>query len=509
MSAAANHRLGSPIALADVASACGAVLVGSGEVLVRGIRHDSRAIQPGDVFVARRGERTDGLQFVRQTIAHGAVAVLAQREHAPVDCSVPVLFVDDIRTAIGRAASAIYGEPTSALAVVGLTGTNGKTTTSYLARAAIDGAGGRAGVLGTLGARYRDVEFPATHTTPEADEVMRIAATMREHDATHLVMEVSSHALAQRRADAVKYRVAAYTNLTQDHLDYHGTLEAYAAAKQRLFEELAPEFAAVMIDDDFGEKLARLTEGRCVRVSRRSSAAADVRPCSAVEHDARGTRCEVRTPSGVIRLESPLVGEHNLSNLLLAIGIVTCLGLPLDLAMQALRVAPPVPGRLERCDGPEDDVLVLVDYSHTPDALERALSTIRPLTSGRVHCVFGCGGDRDRAKRPLMGEIAERLADEAILTNDNPRSESPDDIAKAVTSGLRGRGANVRVELDRQRAIDLAVLDASPGDVILIAGKGHEPYQIVGDQTRHFDDREEARRSLGLRRSRAANGKEN
>lgn len=491
------------IALETVAEACGGHVVGSAGATVRGIRHDSRRIGPGDLFVARRGERTDGLQFIAQTIASGATAVMVQRDHVPETCGVPMLVVDDIRSAIGRAASVIYGDPTSRLAVVGITGTNGKTTTSFLTRAAIDGAGGRAGVLGTLGAHFPGVDLPSTHTTPEADEVMRVAATLSASSATHLVMEVSSHALDQRRADAVRFRVAAYTNLTQDHLDYHGTLEAYAAAKQRLFVDLAPASAAVMIDDEFGQTLALTTRAPCVRVSRHRQSTADVRPVSQVQHDASGIRCAVATPSGVVNLESPLIGEHNLSNLLLALGITSALGLSVEASALALAQAPHVPGRLERCDGPGDDIVVLVDYAHTPDALERALNAIRPSTSGRVVCVFGCGGDRDRAKRPLMGSIVGKLADDAFLTNDNPRSESPEAIAEAVLGGLKGGQARVTVELDRQGAIEMAVLGASSGDVVLIAGKGHEPYQIIGEQTRHFDDREQARRALALRRTRS------
>ncbi len=495
------------IALERVAKACGGRIVGNTSARVRGIRHDSRRIEPGDVFVARRGERTDGLQFIDETVARGASAVMVQGDHVPQRCTVPMLVVDDIRTAIGLAASEIYGDPTSRLAVVGITGTNGTTTTSFLTRAAIDGAGGRAGVLGTLGAHFPGVDLPSTHTTPEADEVMRVAAKLRAGNATHLVMEVSSHALDQRRADAVRFRVAGYTNLTQDHLDYHGSLAAYAAAKQRLFVDLAPSAAAIMVDDEFGASLAQMTRAACLRVSRDRQSLADVRPASQVLHDAAGTRCDVTTPAGKVRLESPLIGEHNLSNLLLALAIAVALELPVEASAAALSKAPHVPGRLERCDGPGDDIVVLVDYAHTPDALQRALEAIRPSTSGRVACVFGCGGDRDRGKRPLMGAIVGRLADDAFLTNDNPRSEEPAAIAEAVLAGLRGRAARVTVELDRRSAIEQAVLGASPGDVVLIAGKGHEPYQIIGEQTRHFDDREEARRALELRRA-AASGRE-
>ena len=490
--------------LAEIAQGFAALVEGDAGTRVTGIHHDSRRVEPGDLFVARRGERSDGLLFVQQAVDRGAVAVMAEREHAPGHAPVPVLLVEDIRQAIGRAASAIYGDPTHDLEVVGITGTNGKTTTSYLARAAIDGAGMRTGVLGTLGASFSDLRFDALHTTPEADEVARVAASMRDAGATHLVMEVSSHALDQRRADAVRFRVAAFTNLTQDHLDYHGTVEAYAAAKTRLFTDLSPASSVIMIDDPFGERLARRVGKHCIRVSIDPNADADVRPVSAMTLDARGLRGDVLTPSGQTLLDAPYVGEHNLANLLLTLGIVSALGLSVDTAAAALHTSAPVPGRFERCDGEGDDIVVLVDYAHTPDALERALRAIRPLTEGRIICVFGCGGDRDRLKRPQMGAIAGRGADLALLTNDNPRSESPQAIADAVLSGIPEGTAEVVVELDRARAIRLAMDQAQPGDVVLIAGKGHETVQIVGEHQKHFDDRQEARTALAARRRRVS-----
>jgi UDP-N-acetylmuramoyl-L-alanyl-D-glutamate--2,6-diaminopimelate ligase len=495
--------------VALLARALGARLVGDGSARVRGLHHDSRRIEPGDLFVARRGERADGLAFVRDAIDRGARAVLAEQGHAPEATEVPVLLVDDVRAAIGKAASVLYGDPTAALGVVGITGTNGKTTTSYLARAAIDGAGGRAGVLGTLGVSFGELSLGAVHTTPEADELVRVAARMRELGASHLVMEVSSHALALGRVEAVRFAVAAFTNLTQDHLDFHGTMQAYAAAKARLFEQLGPRAAAIAVDDAFGAELAARVRCPLVRVSADPRARADVRPAAPPQLDARGIRCRVGTPGGEVSLHSGLVGEHNLANLLLALGIAAALGLPIEGAARALSGGIAVPGRLERCDGAGDDVLVLVDYAHTPDALERALRAIRSIASGRVLCVFGCGGDRDRAKRAMMGEVVSRLADVAIVTNDNPRSEPPEQIAAAIVSGMGGGSARTHVELDRGRAIGQAVEQARAGDAVLIAGKGHEPYQIVGAETRHFDDREQARGALATRRARATRAEGN
>lgn len=493
------------IKLSTIALRLGVSLPSDSDPRITGLHHDSRRVEPGDLFVARKGDRTDGLRFVEAAIQQGAVAVLAEAGHAPATCNVPVLLVDDIRSAIGAAANAIYGDPTEYIDVVGITGTNGKTTSSYMIRTAIDGSGGKAGVLGTLGAVFADLRFGAVHTTPEADEVARVAAAMRMHGATHMVMEVSSHALDQRRADGVRYRVAAFTNLTQDHLDYHGTIEAYEAAKARLFFELEPRCSVINIGDPHGAKLAsRLVEAgaECLRYAAAQDAGADVHPVGPVRFHARGLQGSIRTPSGTFELEAPFVGHHNLENLLLTIGVVCALGLPVDRAASALSASASVPGRLERCDGPSDDIVVLVDYAHTPDALERALRAIRPLTRAKLLCTFGCGGDRDRAKRPKMGKIVGELADVAIVTNDNPRTEDPQSIADAIVDGMRDATAEVVVELDRAAAIDMVIDRAQPGDVVLIAGKGHEPHQIIGDEVLHFDDRQHARGALRRRRMR-------
>jgi UDP-N-acetylmuramoyl-L-alanyl-D-glutamate--2,6-diaminopimelate ligase len=393
--------------------------------------------------------------------------------------------------------------------VVGITGTNGKTTTAQLCRACIDACGGRAGVVGTLGYAFADIDTESKHTSPEADELARVAAAMLERGATHLVMEVSSIALAARRVEAVRFRVAALTNLTQDHLDYHGDMEAYAAAKERLFVDLAPGAAALNVDDPFGARVAaRIGPGgagpRIERLARYTARvdgpAVELRP-ERVAYGRQGIELDVATPVGHIEVRSPLLGAHNVENLLAVLAIGWLLDLDVPLVAAALAEAPVVPGRLERCDAPGlDDVVVLVDYAHTPDALARVLVSVRPLTAGRVICVFGCGGDRDPTKRPLMGAAAGRGADLCIVTNDNPRSEDPRAIVAAVEPGLREAGARYVVELDRADAIERAVLEAAPGDVVLVAGKGHEPYQILGARTVAFDDRDEARRALDVRR---------
>jgi UDP-N-acetylmuramoyl-L-alanyl-D-glutamate--2,6-diaminopimelate ligase len=482
---------------------------GAADRVVSGVRQDSRAIAPGDLFVARRGRTVDGARFVADAVARGAVAVLAEPGVVAGAPGVPVLEVDDAAVALAIAAASVYGHPTFGLDVVGITGTNGKTTTSQLVRAVIDACGGRAGVVGTLGYTFEGLSLPASHTSPEADDLARIAKAMRDRGATHLVMEVSSIALAAKRVEAVRFRVAAFTNLTQDHLDWHGTMEAYAEAKARLFTDLSPGAAAVQVDGAFGRALAaRVAPGtKLLRVSRRVGAPideADVAPLS-IEHGTSGIHMRVRTPAGQAAISSPLLGAHNAENLLSALSIAHLLDLDLERAAAALSADVVVPGRLERCDAPErgDDVVVLVDYAHTPDALTRALASVRPLTSGRVLCVFGCGGDRDAGKRPLMGAAVAQGADVAIVTNDNPRSEDPRAIAAQVQEGLGG-ARDVVVELDRRAAIALAIDRAAPGDVVLVAGKGHETYQIVGGATAHFDDREEARAALAARRRRRA-----
>ncbi|MFO0592951.1 MAG: UDP-N-acetylmuramoyl-L-alanyl-D-glutamate--2,6-diaminopimelate ligase [Polyangiaceae bacterium] len=504
--------------LADVVHEVpGGVLVsGSPDLVVRGVRQDSRRVGQGDLFVARAGEKANGEAFISAAIQRGAAAILVKKGSAAAFEGAARVEAEDVPRAIAFASAAVYGHPTFSLEVVGITGTNGKTTTSYLTAAAIQGAGGRPGVVGTLGYRFEDLSQPSTHTSPEADELARMAATMRDRGASHIVMEVSSIALAAARADAVRFRVAAFTNLTHDHLDYHGTMDAYAAAKERLFLDLSPGASAVNVDDPFGVRLAekvakhKLPEAAILaRYSARTDAASDVEVApETLSFDASGITMRARTPGGVVTVRSPLIGAHNVSNLLCALSIAYLLDLDVHDAAAALSENVVVAGRLERCDDPAaDDVVALVDYAHTPDALERVLHSVRAFARrkdgapSRVVCVFGCGGDRDPKKRPVMGEVTGRLADVAIVTNDNPRSEDPQAIVDAILPGVRAAGATPIVEMDRRRAIERAILEAQPGDVVLLAGKGHEPYQILGSRTIAFDDRDEARRALAMRRA--------
>ncbi len=497
-------------------------VIGARETQVTDVRQDSRATLPGDLFVARVGETSDGRRFVRDAIARGAAAIMTEAAHpiAADATSVPILEVPEMATSLGAAAEAVHGFPSRSLHGVAITGTNGKTTTAVLLEAALGVLGARTARIGTLGYSFEGDQVPGQLTTPTADELTRLLVRARDAGATHFVMEASSHALAQRRLDALHLDVAAFTNLTQDHLDYHGTLDAYGEAKARLFFDLAPEHLVFNVDDPFGRILADRagasgTPGTS-DAPRTSDAAerpsilrvghndADIRVV--VEHlDASGIAATVSYRGSEHFLRSELWGEHNLANLLLCAGIGLSLGLDARALFAALGESADVPGRLERCDDADigDDVTVLVDYAHTPDALERALCAVSPMRSAptaRLICVFGCGGDRDAEKRPLMGDAVGRRADWALLTNDNPRTEDPAAIARQVEKGLRAARATYDVELDRAAAIRWAIRDARPGDLVLIAGKGHETYQLVGQETLTFDDRAHARDALRERR---------
>jgi UDP-N-acetylmuramoyl-L-alanyl-D-glutamate--2,6-diaminopimelate ligase len=479
---------------------------GEGAVRIGGIRHDSRAVEPGDLFVAIAGLRHHGSEYARDAIGRGAVAVLAE---APLDLPVPVVVADDALVALSAIARRLYGDPTAALDVVGITGTNGKTTTSYLVEAMLLACGARPAVIGTVSFRGPSGERPPTHTTPMADDLMRLARWAVDTGATHLVLEVSSHALAMHRVDGARFRVAAFTNLTQDHLDYHGDFASYGSAKRRLFDELAPACSVVNVDDAFGAEIARGASGRVLRCSRHAAADAELRALSWTT-DREGIVARVGTPAGELALTSPLVGEHNLENLLVALGCGMGLGLDAASALRGLATCRGAPGRLERIDARE--LAIFVDYAHTPDAIARVLRAVRSLTPGRLWIVFGCGGDRDPGKRPRMGRAAAEGADVAVLTSDNPRGEAPGAIVAAVEAGARDGGmraagaAELRaargcyvVEEDRRAAIRLAIGSAAPGDTILVAGKGHEKVQIVGARKLPFDDCVEAREAVRLR----------
>jgi len=477
-------------------------VIGTPPATVRGLTADSRRVQAGDCFVAVPGFKQDARRFVPEAVTRGAALVVTEGE--PVaGLAVPQVLVPSARRALARLADAYHGHPSAALTLVGITGTNGKTTTSYLVDALLRARGFRTGILGTIQYVLGDEARPAGQTTPEALEIQAMLAEMRARGIGAVAMEVSSHALALSRVDGLDFDVAVFTNLTQDHLDFHGTLDEYRRAKRRLFEQLAASpkprrTAVVSADDPAGAEMVR---GLDVPVLTFGLApGARVR---ATEHVSGldGIRMTVDTPRGPLTLASSLIGEHNVMNLLGAIGTGLALGLEPHAIAAALAPVRTVPGRFEQVDAGQP-FLVVVDYAHTPDALERVLATARKITPGRLGVVFGCGGDRDRTKRPIMGEIAARLADRAWVTSDNPRSERPEAILDEVIAGVkRVRGAETRyvAEADRRAAIRGALAWAQAGDTIVIAGKGHETYQIVGAQTLPFDDRAVAREILGSR----------
>jgi UDP-N-acetylmuramoyl-L-alanyl-D-glutamate--2,6-diaminopimelate ligase len=469
---------------------------------------DSREVVPGTLFFALPGAAQDGHDFAAEAARRGAVAVVAER---PVPCApAALLLAPSSRRAMAIAAANLHGRPGDALALAGVTGTNGKTTVAYLVEACARAAGVPAGVLGTVTHRWPGAERPASHTTPESTAVQALLAQMRDAGARLAVLEVSSHALAQERVAGMRFRVAGFTNLTRDHLDYHGDMERYFAAKRRLFaEHLAPDgLAVVNVRDAFGVRLAdQLGPGR--RVWRFGGRAEDALRAVDVRAGLAGLSVTLATPAGAVAIRSPLVGAHNVDNLLCAAGVALGLELPLDAVAWGLSECRGAPGRLERVAA--RGVSIFVDYAHTDDALARVLAALRALEPRRLACVFGCGGDRDRGKRPLMGEAAARGADVVVVTSDNPRTEDPAAIIAEILPGLEragmrrlspealrlGEARGFVVEPDRRAAIALAASLAREGDAILVAGKGHEDHQIVGGQRLPFSDRDEARRALG------------
>jgi len=482
--------------------------------VIRGIRYDSRAVAPGDLFVALRGATADGHAYLAQALALGAVALLV--EEAPANAgNAAVVIVPDSRRAMAPIANAFFGAPSSELALIGITGTNGKTSTTFLCESILRAAGERPGLIGTVEVRYAEERIRSVNTTPESLDLQRLLRDMRTRGVSVVAMEVSSHGLELGRVEGCTFRAAAVTNVTQDHLDFHGTMEAYQAAKERLFHTyLAADGVAVInVDDPRSPGFVAAAEKRGARrvlVSKRKDARADVRVLAA-DVALTGTRARLALPSGELEVALPLVGDFNLENLTVAVGIAAGLEIaPLAIA-RGIASCPQVPGRMQRVGAELANApTVLVDYAHTPDAVEKVLRSVRPLTRGKLIAVFGCGGDRDRTKRPKMAEAVARLADRAVLTSDNPRTEDPQRILADVEAGL---GAMQRVPsaglataqrayvalVDRREAIELAVASAKPEDTIVIAGKGHEDYQIVGREKFPFDDREEAQRALERR----------
>jgi len=464
-------------------------------VEVTALAYDNRRVQPGTVFFCVRGFMRDGHDFADDAVRRGAVALVVDH---PLDIDNPQVVVDDVRAAMAPAAARLHGDPTATLRTVGITGTNGKTTSAYLVRALLEAAGRRTGLLGTVTSIVGGAEHEVARTTPEAIDLQATFAQMLAAGDSECVMEVSSHALALGRVDAIHWAAAIFTNLTQDHLDFHPTMEEYFVAKRRLFtpsagtRDAGPQVAVINIDDPYGARLAAELDGRVITVGI-DNADADLRATD-VCSDFSGSTFR----AGGLELRTPLPGSFNVMNVLGAVAAVRSLGVDDETIVAALPDAGRVPGRFEPVDAGQD-FAVLVDYAHTPDSLRNVLAAARPLTRGRLLCVFGCGGDRDRGKRPQMGEISARLADLTLVTSDNPRSEDPAAIVQEILAGIEDRSATEAI-VDRHAAIERAVVLARAGDVVVIAGKGHEQ----GQEFEHgrklpFDDVAVAREALRAR----------
>jgi UDP-N-acetylmuramoyl-L-alanyl-D-glutamate--2,6-diaminopimelate ligase len=498
---------------------------------VSGVAYDSRAVAPGEVFVALKGQHADGTSFARQAIERGAAAIVSEQP-APPDVRIPWAIVEDARLALAILAAAFYRDPSREMRVIGITGTNGKTTTAYLIAAILEAAGVRSGLLGTVAYRIGDEYREATRTTPEAPDVQALLREMVSRGCGACAMEVSSHALSLRRVDGITFAAAVFTNLTRDHLDFHQDMDEYFRAKRRLFEMLPRDAPSLLnVDDPRGAALAE-AGGRPMTYA--VSRPADITP-GALSFSLEGLSFDVHTPRGTLHVRSKLVGRPNVYNILAAVSTATAFNLPFDAIERGLQALEGVPGRFQVVSGPNDDVTVVVDYAHTDDALRNLLETARPLTSGRLITVFGCGGDRDRTKRPLMGVVAGRLSDLIVITSDNPRSEDPNRIIEEIQRGItpdtrrpqtlresqgrpdqdrgatspgrpdsdegRESGQSPLTIVDRRAAIVKAIELARPGDLVLVAGKGHEKYQVIGDRVLPFDDVAVARDALARRRA--------
>lgn len=468
-------------------------------VPVAAITDDSRLVSSGSLFVAVTGEQVDGHRFIASAVKAGAAVLVMQQ---PNDVSVPFVRVEDSRKALGLLGSRYYGDPSARIRVIGVTGTNGKTTTTYVCKTLLEALGHQVGLIGTVAYQIGTQTIPAAHTTPGALELQQLLAKMVDGGCTDAVMEVSSHALAQDRTNGCEYDVAVFSNLTQDHLDFHKTMEEYFQAKLRLFTGLTgtrkPNKRAIInADDPYGTRIVERCPAPVWTYGVKTKA--DLR-AEDVRLSLHGTTFTVGTPVSTFPIESHLVGEHNVYNLLAAIGVALHEGATPDHICQAVRRVTNVPGRFERVIAGQS-FTVVVDYAHTEDALLRLLAAAQALKTGRIITVFGCGGDRDRGKRPKMGRVAVRYSDVVVLTSDNPRTEDPhvilEQVEVGVTEALREHPSVQYLKVaDRREAIDLAVREARTGDMVLIAGKGHEDYQIIGTKKFHFDDREVAREAI-------------
>ena len=500
-------------------------VIGNADIPIAGIAYDSRRVGKGFIFVAISGQHLDGCSFISDAIGRGASVIVAGE--AAADTGLTQVVVPDVRDAMARLSAAFYREPSRNMTLMGVTGTNGKTTITYLIESILSAAGCNVGVIGTVNYRYAGKTFSAPHTTPEAPDLNMILREMVDNGVTHCTMEVSSHALAQKRVDGCRFTGAVFTNLTQDHLDYHGTMERYFESKSRLFTDFITGagggFSVINIDDPWGVKLnlrLKTQDSRLKTLRYSLNSNTEIHPGQA-SFSERGIDAILNTPIGRINISSFLLGDYNLQNIMAAVGAGIGLGLDRGVIENGVTSLKRVDGRLERILS-KGGFQAVVDYAHTGDALERVLNTLKPLAKGRLITVFGCGGDRDRGKRPVMGEIATRISDFTIITSDNPRSEDPleiiEEIERGINTGDRSQGLGVRKILDaefqelqtpnselrtayavipdRHDAIRVALNMAAPKDIILVAGKGHEDYQIVGSRRIPFDDTREIKMAL-------------
>ncbi|MFQ5993996.1 MAG: UDP-N-acetylmuramoyl-L-alanyl-D-glutamate--2,6-diaminopimelate ligase [Acidiferrobacterales bacterium] len=475
--------------LADIAD-----VGGVSDCEISGLSLDSRQVGAGDLFLAIPGTALDGRLFIQQALARGAAAVLCERGGDPdlSNLAVPVVHANDLRRKIGLIADRFFGSPSQKLVVIGVTGTNGKTTCAHLLAQALAQVSKPCALIGTLGSGFPGSLNMLLNTTPDPIEVHRLLAHFLAAGARYVCMEVSSHALDQGRIAGVAFDVAVFTNLSRDHLDYHGNMQRYGGAKAELFEVEGLRCAVINQDDQFGRDLLAQLRGK------RDTLSFGVEQGDVHAKEVRlmkdGLALRAATPEGEIEITSPLLGRFNAANLLTVLAALLACGVSLETARAGLSGIQPVAGRVERFGGRRDLPLVVVDYAHTPDALGQALSAVREYTPGQLYCVFGCGGDRDRGKRPQMGRVAEELADVVILTDDNPRGEPGDRIVADIAAGMRTKPRVVR---DRPRAIQTAIEEAGQDGVVLVAGKGHEEYQYVGDQCLPYSDRRTVQRVLG------------
>ncbi|HTA58113.1 MAG TPA: UDP-N-acetylmuramoyl-L-alanyl-D-glutamate--2,6-diaminopimelate ligase [Candidatus Baltobacteraceae bacterium] len=470
-----------------------------GEIEIRQVTHDSRKVQPGALFVAISGVATDGTLFARDAVSRGAIAV-ASEAPAPADWPAEVAWVEvaEARKALAITAANFFGRPATALKLTAVTGTNGKTTTTSLIDSILRASGAKTGLFGTISYHTPSGEYPAPNTTPESVDLQNFFAEIRDAGGTYATLEASSHALAMERLWGCHFAAAVFTNLTRDHIDFHKNFDNYFAAKRRLFEGTGagePDFSIINTDDEWGKKLVGLGKTTLTYGLQNGS---DLK-AKKFQLSFNGLNFVAQTPKGPIQVESPLVGRINVYNILAAIGAGIGLGIANDIIETGIQNLHAVAGRFQRIDQGQP-FLVVVDYAHTDDALQNLIRTARELiTKGRIITLFGCGGSRDRTKRPIMGETSGKLSDLTILTSDNPRQEDPLKIISDVVVGMQRSGGKYLIEPDRAKAISLAIEEARPGDIVLLAGKGHEDYQIFADRTIHFDDREVARQALGDR----------